>query len=150
MNPTGKKTFFFLSVWVRSYKETRHQTSASSGTKTQSTHRAEAMQKRRRLHSASAPAQPRKDNKETTIKWYFLFLLRRGCPSLSQGKMMMRTSLQQGHLLSASARARWDNTTIKRSNKSQMKRQQRNNNQMVLIGGPVGKMCFFKWPQFHF
>ncbi len=55
-----------------------------------------------------------KTRKKQQSKWFFLFLLRRGCPSLSQGNMMARASLRRGHLLSASARAQWDNTTIKK------------------------------------
>ena len=111
-NPTGNLLSSF-SVGAQ-LQGNKHQTSAASDAKTQLTQRAEALRKRRRFRSASAPAQPRKDNKETTIKWCFLFLLRRGCPSLSQGKMMARALLQRGRLLSASARARCDNTTIKK------------------------------------
>ena len=51
----------------------------------------------------AAPQRARsqgKTRKKQQSKWFFLFLLRRGCPSLSQGKMMVR--------------ARWDNTTIKK------------------------------------
>ncbi len=69
MNPTRKKAFFLLSVWACNHKETRHQTSAASGAKTQSHN---AMQ-HQRLCSTSAHAQPRKDKKETTIKMVFSF-----------------------------------------------------------------------------
>jgi hypothetical protein len=65
----------------------------------------------------AAPQRARsqgKTRKKQQSKCFFLFLLRRGCPSLSQGKMMACALLRQGRLLSASARARWDNTTIKK------------------------------------
>jgi hypothetical protein len=41
-----KKAFFLLSVWAHNHKETRHQTSAASGAKTQSHN---AMQRRSRF-----------------------------------------------------------------------------------------------------
>jgi hypothetical protein len=150
-------------VWALNRKEIRHQTSAASGTKTQSHN---AMQ-RRRLCSASVCTQPRKDKKETTIKMvfsfppeervpfsqpkkddgvhvamarapsqrlsvrvmgqhnnqkgaigakkrqernnnqngFFLFLLRRGCPSHSQGKMMARDTVARAPSQCLSARA---------------------------------------------
>jgi hypothetical protein len=45
----------------------------------------------------AAPQRARsqgKTRKKQQSKWIFLFLLRRGCPSLSQGKMMARASLR--------------------------------------------------------
>jgi hypothetical protein len=103
----GKKPSFFFQC---GRTITRKHTSAASGAKIQSHN---AMQ-RWRLCSASALAQPRKDNKETTIKMVFSFPPEERVPSLSQGKMMARALLQRGRLLSSSARVGWDNTTIKK------------------------------------
>ena len=64
MNPTRKKAFFLLSVWARNHTETH----ISSQRRQDS-----IAQRRWRLCSASARTQPRKDNKETTIKMVFFF-----------------------------------------------------------------------------
>jgi len=66
------------------------------------------------LQRLSAHSQG-KTRKKQQSKWFFLFLLRRGCPSLRQGKMMgWRARRYDKGAFSAPQRARWDNTTIKK------------------------------------
>ena len=68
---------------------------------------------RRHLCSASACVQPRKDKKEPTIKMVISFPPEEVALLLAKERWW-RTTLWQGRLLSASARARWEETTIKK------------------------------------
>jgi hypothetical protein len=79
----------------------------------------------------AAPQRARSQGKtrkkqQSKFKWCFLFLLRRGCPSLSQGKMVARALLQREGAFSAPQGA-WDGTTqqSKRNNRRQGKKKKR-------------------------
>ena len=83
MNSTVKKPSFFF------------QCGRSITRKTSSAKQSHSVMRRSTFFSALACAlQPMKDkNKETTINMVFLFFLRRGRPSLSQGNMMARDTV---------------------------------------------------------
>jgi len=113
---------------------------AARGAKIQSHN---AMQ--RRLCSTSARAQPGKDKKkkQSKFKWCFLFLLRRGCPSLSQGKMMARALLQREGAFSA-PQGVWDGTTqqSKRNNRRQGKNKKKQQSKSVFSFPPEERAPF--------
>jgi hypothetical protein len=121
-----KPSYFFLqSVWTRNHKETRHQTSAASGAMTQSHN---AMQ-RRHLCSASACTQPRKDNKETTIKMVFSFPPKERVPFSLPRKddgARVATARAPSQRLSVRTMGRHNN---QKGAIGAKERQQRNNNQ---------------------
>jgi hypothetical protein len=103
-----KPSFFFHCGRAITWKHT----SAASSAKIQSHN---TMQRWHLCSSASARAQPRKDNKDTTIKIVFSFPPEERVPfSQPRKDDGARVATARGHLLSSSARVGWDNTTIKK------------------------------------
>ena len=87
MNPTRKKSLLSsFSVGAQSHGNTHQQPAAPRFNRTT----------RCSAGAFAAPQRARSQGKTTKkqqSKWCFLFLLRRGCPSLSQGKMMGRDAV---------------------------------------------------------
>jgi hypothetical protein len=112
-------------VWACNPKETRDQTSAAIGAKTQS----HIAMQRRRLCSASARTQPRKDKKETTIKIVFSFPPEERVPFSQPRKddgAHVATARVPSQRLSAHAMGQHNN---QKGAIGAKKRQERNNNQ---------------------
>ncbi len=96
----------------------------------------------------AAPQRARSQGKtrkkqQSKFKWCFLFLLRRGCPSLSQGKMMVRALLQQEGAFSA-PQGVWDGTTqqSKRNNRRQGKKKKKQQSKSVFSFPPEERAPF--------
>ncbi len=127
MNPTGEKkpSFFFLcGCAITRKQDIKHQQPAAPRHNHTTRCSAGAFAVPQHAHSQG------KTRKKQQSKWFFFFLLRRGCPSLSQGKMMVRNAVARAPSQYLSVRTMGQHINQKGAIGAK-ERQQRNNNQNV-------------------